>query len=318
MRNRASRQVAWWCRAVVAAAVVLPSDAVGGDLQQWEVSGKFLSLKEGQVGVAVFEVVGAVRVEIPLAALSESNRGVIAEWTKSQSPPSEATDSADKGGATAGDDKASSMVTHAIDLLRLGNPQLAKQELQKASKADRASSEADFVMAIVYAVGAKNYEKAVEHFAEVVSREPAHVAGLANLALCELHTKQYSSAVGHFRRALELKPDGQAIADNMALAIQATGAGRARMNEKVLADLSELYRKALVDLKLSRLDPGASRALVFHGLDGRPVDPLSPTLLLDAVKRPQPPAPQEPVERKLDEPPANQDKDPDAVPPQSQ
>jgi Tfp pilus assembly protein PilF len=299
--------------------IVLSSvPAAAGEFQQWDVAAKFVALKPGQPDVAIFELADASRVEVPLAALSVANRKTIAGFA--EGPPS--AEKADREGVPdaqeADGNAAADLVAHAIDLLKLGNAQLAKQELQKASKADLSSGEADFVMATIYAIGARNYEKAVDHFSEVIIREPAHVAAIANLAVCELHAKQYSSAVGHFRRALELKPEGQAIADNMALAIQAAGAGRARMTEKVLADFNDLYRKALVDLKLSRLDPGASRALVFHCLDGRPVDPQSPTLLLDAVKRPQPPPPQEPVSRKLDEPPAHPSKASDAVSPQSQ
>ena len=273
----------------IAIAVILQPFAVAvGEFQQWDVAAKFVALKPGQPDIAIFELADASRVEVPLAALSDANRKTIEGLEKPQSAAEKAASQDDRDEPEADGSSAAELVAHAIDLLKLGNPQLAKQELQKASKADTASSEADFVTAIIYAVGARNYEKAVDHFAEAVRRDPANAAAVANLALCELHTKQYSSAVGHFRRALELKPDGQAIADNMALAIQAAGSGRARMTERVLADLNDLYRKSLVELKLSRLDPGASRALVFHGLDGRPLDPQSPTLLLDAV---QPPAP---------------------------
>jgi Tfp pilus assembly protein PilF len=275
-----------WAFSIVILLSSVP--AAAGEFQQWDVAAKFVALKPGQPDVAIFELADASRVEVPLAALSDANRKTIAGFA--EGPPS-AEKAASEGvhdAQEADGNAAADLVAHAIDLLKLGNAQLAKQELQKASKADPSSGEADFVMATIYAIGARNYEKAVDHFAEAVSRDPVNAAAVANLALCELHTKQYSSAVGHFRRAIELKPDGQAIADNMALAIQAAGAGRARMTEKVLADLNDLYRKSLVDLKLSRLDPAASRTLVFHGLDGRPVDPQSPTLLLKAV---QPPAP---------------------------
>lgn len=287
----------WWALVVVA-AVWAPCVAEGGDVQHWDVAAKFLSLKPGRADVAVFEVDDAARVEIPLSALSEANRTAIAELAKGTPASSEMKNQGDGESSAAGDGPASAMVSHAIDLLRLGNPQLAKQELQKASKADPSRGEADFVMGIVYALGARSYEKAVDHFAEAVRREPDNAAAVANLALCELHTKHYSSAVVHFRRALELKPDGQAIADNMALAIQAVGTGRVRITEKVLAELNDLYRTALVDRNLSRLDPAASRALVFHGLDGRVVEPQSPTAVLDAVYVPAATAPDKPVPEK--------------------
>jgi Tfp pilus assembly protein PilF len=290
---RIDRRDCWWFFAFwpLALAVMLsPFAAAAGEFQQWDVAAKFVALKTGRPDVAIFELGDASRVEVPLVALSGANRKAIAELAEDSPSAENAASENDRDAPAANCSTASDLVAHAIDLLRLGNPQLAKQELQKASKADPVSGEADFVMAIIYAVGARNYEKAVNHFAEALSREPANAAAVANLAVCELHTKQYSSAVGHFRRAIELKPDGQAIADNMALAIQAAGVGRARMTEKVLAELNDLYRKSLVELKLSRLDPGANRALVFHGFDGRPVAPQSPTQLLDAVQSPEPAA----------------------------
>lgn len=276
--------------AIVITVILSPFAAAVGEFQQWDLAAKFVALKPGQPDVAIFELADASRVEMPLAALSDANRKTIARFAEGLPSAEKAAIEGVPDAQEADGNAAADLVAHAIDLLKLGNSQLAKQELQKASKADPSSDEADFVMATIYAVGARNYEKAVDHFAEAVSRDPANAAAVANLALCELHTKQYSSAVGHFRRALELKPDGQAIADNMARAIQAAGAGRARITEKVLADLNDLYRKSLVDLKLSPLDPTASRALVFHGLDGRPMDSLSPTLLLDAVQPPVPAA----------------------------
>ena len=262
---------------VVAVAAVVPAEA---QEQSWRISGGFLSLREGDPDVVVLESADGTRFEVPLTAFSEADRQALAARNKPETadgvgePPVP-----DKG-------KAAEMVKHSIDLLRLGNPQLAKQELQQASKADPESGHADFVMGAIYAIAARNYPKAVDHFEKAVQREPDNAAAVANLAVCELYAKQYTSAVAHFRRAIELNPHGQAIADNMALAIRAVGAGRARISEKPLAELNELYRAALSDQKLVPLAPDSPPALVLYGLDGRAVDPKSQTPLLDAVRQP--------------------------------
>ena len=248
--------------------------------QSWRISGRFMTLRDEGSGVVVLELADGSRLEVPLTAFSEEDRQNVAAL-------SESNDAVEADVPSAPDKrKAAEMVKHSIDLLRLGNPQLAKQQLQQASKADPESGDADFVMGAIYAIATRNYPKAVEHFREAVEREPGNAVALANLAVCELYAKQYTSAVAHFRRAIELNPKGQAIADNMALAIRAAGAGRARIPEKPLAELNDLYRSALSDLKLAQLAPDASPALIFYGLDGGVVDPKSPTPLLDAVRLP--------------------------------
>lgn len=260
-------------------AVAVGGRAQAGE-QSWRISGRFLELREDNAGVAILELADGARLEVPLTAFSEEDRQNLLALSKSENAGGVAEPAApDKK-------KAVEMVKHSIDLLRLGNPQLAKQELQQASKADPESGDADFVMGAIYALAARNFPKAVDHFREAVERDPKNAAAVANLAVCELYAKQYTSAVAHFRRAIELNPQGQAIADNMALAIRAAGAGRARISEKPLAELNDLYRGALADLKLAPLAPETPPALVLYGLDGRAVDPKSPTPLLDAVQQP--------------------------------
>ena len=248
--------------------------------QSWRISGRFMTLRDEGSGVVLLELADGSRLEVPLAAFfEEDRRNIVALSESNDAVEADVPSAPDKG-------KAVEMVKHSIDLLRLGNPQLAKQELQQASKADPESGDADFVMGTIYAIATRNYPKAVEHFREAVEREPGNAVALANLAVCELYAKQYTSAVAHFRRAMELNPQGQAIADNMALAIRAAGAGRARISEKPLAELNDLYRSALSDQKLAPLAPDASPALIFYGLNGGVVDPKSPTPLLDAVRLP--------------------------------
>jgi tetratricopeptide (TPR) repeat protein len=272
---------------ILARAVMLPClvvvAAVGrvqAEEQSWRISGRFLEFRPEDPDVVVLELADGKRFEVPLAAFSEGDRQALAALSKSENAdgPGEPV-VPDKG-------KAAEMVKHSIDLLRLGNPQLAKQELQQASKADPESGDADFVMGAIYTIYSRNYAKAADHFEKAMQREPDNAATVANLAVCELYAKQYTSAVTHFRRAIELNPQGQAIADNMALAIRAAGAGRARISEKPLAELNELYRAALSDQKLVPLAPDSLPALVLYGLDGRAVDPKSPTPLLDAVRQP--------------------------------
>lgn len=88
---------------------------------------------------------------------------------------------------------------------------------------------------------------------------------------CEFYAKRYTSSAAHFRRAIEFNPQGQAVADNMALAIRVAGARRARIAEKPLAELNELYRTALSGQKLAPLARDSPPALVLNGLGGRAV-----------------------------------------------
>jgi hypothetical protein len=95
--------------------------------------------------------------------------------------------------------------------------------------------------------------------------------------------------VAHFRRAIEFNPQGQAVADNMALAIRAAGARRARIAEKPLAELNELYRTALSGQKLAPLAPDSPPALVLNSLGGRAVTTQRTTgALAEKSKAPRP------------------------------
>jgi tetratricopeptide (TPR) repeat protein len=185
---------------------------------------------------------------------------------------------------------AAQRVAHAIELLKLGNGPLAKQELQVASRLDARSGRADFVMGLAYAFGGRDFSKAIRHFRETVSREPKNGRGWANLAVCAVLDKQYRDVATQFRSAFEQLPESQPLANNVALVIRETGAGRVKMSAKQLADLNDVYRQALAGGKLAPLDAQGAKALVLYGLHGGPVELTAQDGLATAL------APQKPVD----------------------
>ena len=165
--------------------------------------------------------------------------------------------------------KADQMVRHSYQLFKLGNRDLAKKELIAASRLNPESGRADFVMGFIYSIVADNDLKAVAHFSEVVKREPNNAFAYNNLAVSEVFLKRYAAAAKHFRRALEIMPDLQEVADNVAVAIGMDGMVRQRQIPDDQADaFNDLYRNALYELHLLPLDQSRAAETAQNGQQG--------------------------------------------------
>jgi Flp pilus assembly protein TadD len=151
--------------------------------------------------------------------------------------------------------EADKEVEHAIELMRLGNAELAEEELKKAGRIDPETGRAAFVVGLSYALLPRNAAKAYEHFADAARRDPADPAVLNNLAVTGILTRRYAAAVDHLRAALASAGDPRPIADNVAWAIKHAAAAkndpRHRMPVKTVNDLNELYRVVTQDMKLN-------------------------------------------------------------------
>jgi len=176
--------------------------------------------------------------------------------------------------AQAAAEEAGKVVAHALEIMRLGNADLAEEELRKAARVDPEEGRPSFVMGLSYAVVAKNPSKAVEHFADVVRRDPANAAALNDLAVLEILTRRYASAVEHFRDALAWAADPRPVADNVAWAVKLAGAAKinpaltkSRMPDKIVDDLNELYRTLTQELKLKPADAVSAPTVLGPGGD---------------------------------------------------
>ena len=139
-------------------------------------------------------------------------------------------------------------LTHGMELLRLGSKDLAKEELDEASRLDPASPVADFVIGYVYSLFADTALLAAEHFLEASRRSPGNAYILTNLANTELDVGRHADALRHFEMALEHMADPM-IANNIGFALQV--GKRAGMSESVEAGFSRLYQRARADLGMA-------------------------------------------------------------------
>ena len=147
---------------------------------------------------------------------------------------------------------ADDKVSHARDLLRSNQFELAKKELEEASALNPESAKAEFFTGMVYAA-VDNDMAAIEHWLEGLRREPNHGCLLNNLAISELIAGRHRSAVNHFRQASRLLPE-PVIAGNIAFAIKlSTPLG---LKGKELEDLNDLSRQTQA---VFRNAPGATR-----------------------------------------------------------
>ncbi|MBL8828680.1 MAG: trypsin-like peptidase domain-containing protein [Planctomycetaceae bacterium] len=156
--------------------------------------------------------------------------------------------------------KCDDMVQHSLELLRLKNHKLAREELVKASRFNPESEKADFLMGWIYALVARDDVKAIQHFAEATRRAPNNGYALNNLAVCEVFEKRYVLALEHFKKSLDLAPDKQPIAENLGATIESAARIRSVViPKKTLDEFNDLYRMALRELKLK---PG-TKSLTF-------------------------------------------------------
>jgi Flp pilus assembly protein TadD len=177
--------------------------------------------------------------------------------------------------AVAATGEARKVVAHALELMRLGNADLAEDELRKASRLDPDGARASFVTGLAYARVANKPEKAVEHFASAVDRDPRNAASLNDLAVLEVLTRRHAAVARHFRQAIENAVEPMPIAENIAWAVKLSGAAKVdpawakyRMPDKTIDDLNTLYRLVTQELKLKTGDNvGEPRYL---GPDGGP------------------------------------------------
>lgn len=167
---------------------------------------------------------------------------------------------------------ADEAIGHAIELMRLGNAELAEEELRKAGRSDPESGRAAFVTGLSYALVARQATKALEQFADAVRRDPDDAAALNNLAVTEFLARRHAAAVDHLRAAIAAAGDPQPVADNVAWAVKVSASAktdpRLRMPAKAVNDLNELYRDVTQGMKLKPSDSIAAPQLL--GPDGKP------------------------------------------------
>jgi S1-C subfamily serine protease len=141
--------------------------------------------------------------------------------------------------------QAESKIEQAVEFLRLQNEQLAKQNLEEASRLDPDSIQADFLMGVVYGAIAKNDKKAQQHFEKCLKREPDNVSVLNNLAVSLAAQKKYSEAAKHWKTAAGKAPKMRALSQNIGSLIALAGKNEAKIPSKTLNDLSQVYEELI-------------------------------------------------------------------------
>ena len=347
---------------MVAALVLVAWGAAGWAADgTWALRAEFVALKPGNPAVGIFQLPDKTRIELPLAALSESNRDAIRLVVESKpaSEPGVAVTARGPFGksvtlavpevlkavetdavwcATAADAvlvyqlflagdalsaaeraaaekrlaewqalaaekrvrqgdawvtpeqraetrrQAAEILQHAMQLLKLGNAKLAEAEIEKASRLDPEDGRADFILGLAYALG-NGPAKALDHFLDANRRDPDDPWAASNLATCEFSAGRYAGLAGRFRQILDLVPDAQLVADNLGVVIVSAANSRPKMPDRVVADLNDLYRQVVQQLKLKAVENAGGRKLVYLTPYGKACNP-GPVATLPATLQP--------------------------------
>lgn len=171
--------------------------------------------------------------------------------------------------------EAEKVIAHALELMRLGNAELAEDELLKASRLNPDSGRASFIAGLAYAMVAKKPEKAVEYFSSAVERKTCDAAALNNLAVVEVLARRHVAVARHFRQAVESAVDPMSVAENIAWAVKLSGDAKVdrtkmkyRMPDKTIDDLNSVYRALTQELRLKPSDAVVEPRYI--GPDGGP------------------------------------------------
>jgi S1-C subfamily serine protease len=148
--------------------------------------------------------------------------------------------------------KVDEKIEHAIELLRLQNGDLARNELQEASRLDPESIKADFLMGMVYGLIAGNDQKAAYHFQRCLQREPNNVSALNNLAVSCAFQRKYADAARHWKNAAVTAPKMQALAQNIGSFLSLAGNRQVKIPPKLLSELSDAYKELTTTQGLGR------------------------------------------------------------------
>jgi S1-C subfamily serine protease len=139
--------------------------------------------------------------------------------------------------------QADAKIDQAMEYLRLSNGELARKNLDEASKLDPESIRADFLMGIVYGLHADNYRKSQQHFEKCLLREPDNVSVQNNLAVTLVFQKKYREASRLWKSAATSAPKMRAVSQNIGSLITMAGNGRAKVPDKTLDELSAIYEE---------------------------------------------------------------------------
>jgi hypothetical protein len=141
-------------------------------------------------------------------------------------------------------EKAAGHISRAAEMMRVGNLKLVDEELHKASQADPASGQADFLFGLAFMMRNRpDYDEARSRFEEVLKRQPANGPAWNNLAVCEAQQRKYTEAVEAFCAAAELLANREAVISNLAILIRLSSDRRSRISPKELDAITSLYHK---------------------------------------------------------------------------
>jgi S1-C subfamily serine protease len=166
--------------------------------------------------------------------------------------------------------------SQGLEMVRLSQDQLGLEKLLEASKADPDSVQADFIIATVYAIVAKRFDKANHHYEICLKRDPNNVPVLNNLALVEVKIGQHRDAIQHWKTAAALRYD-ERIAQNLGRLFLQAGKRKIPMTKSVLDQLSDVYASLVVGKNVLAADKAQGWHYMLLPEEPPPEESVSPS-----------------------------------------
>lgn len=122
--------------------------------------------------------------------------------------------------------EADKLIEEAYEAIDAKNEKQARDLFLKASRRDSGGIRADFMLGLLNTpLQANHLPAAQQHFVEVLTRWPGHVAALNNLALIDVRMRRHDTALGRWEMALHTAPHCEAIICNLRRFMDESKAG---------------------------------------------------------------------------------------------
>lgn len=106
--------------------------------------------------------------------------------------------------------KADSLIRQGLELLKIGQEDLARRKFSEAAVLEPEEIRAEFILAFVYTI-ARSADKALPIFQRCLQRDPDNIAVLNNIAMLAASRGDWITMVTSWRKALAKQPDQRVV-----------------------------------------------------------------------------------------------------------
>lgn len=150
-------------------------------------------------------------------------------------------------------DQATQLMRQGLELLRLKNEDAFKKKFAEAAALEPDSLRAEFTLALLYGLVAKDNDAADKYYEACLKRDPDNIVVLNNLAVTSVKRGDPRDAAMRWRKVVELQPDQRTV-QNLGRFIELAGKKDIDVPQPVIDSVSEMYATLIAGDKFDGAD----------------------------------------------------------------